>query len=305
MRDVTPKSRSGHLNREKGEAQRAKGDEDGTEAEDRESPLRRGANKKEVKQPQFHLPGWVGCCMSKHSGGSAGLPCQAGLRPHSRVAFWQFDRRLTTKELLLQRFVAPQMAGVNVKNRVILNWVPDSSRPCDEHGSRDRLEFLNDGRSRTKMQMIMDVKLAETNSFCGLAALHLIQDLPHQTTQRHGTVWLLKITGFAAAAPAFSESCDYPLVKMTGSPRKFVASFCAVATPPSFGMITSRMAIASMGAGAGSLSKRSRLRPASPIRAIKSVRRKLRVNHVATCNSPLATLHRRPTLVARPERAVL
>src|SRR5690242_10335390 len=87
MRDVTPKSRSGHLNREKGEAQRAKGDEDGTKAEDRESPLRRGANKKEVKQPQFHLPGWVGCCMSKHSGGSAGLPCQAGLRPHSRVAF--------------------------------------------------------------------------------------------------------------------------------------------------------------------------------------------------------------------------
>jgi len=58
--------------------------------------------------------------MLKPSGGSAGLPCQAGLRPHSRVAFWQIDRRLTTKELLFQRFVAPQNAGVNVKNRTIL-----------------------------------------------------------------------------------------------------------------------------------------------------------------------------------------
>src|SRR5205807_7339358 len=47
-------------------------------------------------------------------GGSAGLPCQAGLRPHSRL-FIQFVRRLTTKELVFVRVVALQNARVNDK----------------------------------------------------------------------------------------------------------------------------------------------------------------------------------------------
>ena len=48
-------------------------------------------------------------------GGSAGLPCQAGLRPHSRNCSWQFVRRLTTKELVFPRFVTLRNAAVNVK----------------------------------------------------------------------------------------------------------------------------------------------------------------------------------------------
>ncbi len=50
-------------------------------------------------------------------GGSAGLPCQAGLRPHSRTALWQLVRRLTTKGLVFLRFVAPHNAPVNGKKR--------------------------------------------------------------------------------------------------------------------------------------------------------------------------------------------
>ena len=70
-------------------------------------------NKKEVKTASFSPPGVVGCCLTMPLGGSAGLPCQAGLRPHSRLL--QFVRRLTTKELVFQRFVAPQNACVNDK----------------------------------------------------------------------------------------------------------------------------------------------------------------------------------------------
>jgi len=71
-------------------------------------------NKKEVKTASFSPPGVVGCCLTMPLGGSAGLPCQAGLRPHSRL-FIQFVRRLTTEELVFVRFVTLQNARVNDK----------------------------------------------------------------------------------------------------------------------------------------------------------------------------------------------
>ena len=55
-----------------------------------------------------------GVLLDNTLGGSAGLPCQAGLRPHSRL-FIQFVRRLTTKKLVFVRFVALQNARVNDK----------------------------------------------------------------------------------------------------------------------------------------------------------------------------------------------
>jgi hypothetical protein len=74
-------------------------------------------NKKEVKTGSFSPPGVGGVLHDKSLGGSAGLPCQAGLRPHSRTAFSQFVRRLTTKELVFLRFVALRNARVNGKNK--------------------------------------------------------------------------------------------------------------------------------------------------------------------------------------------
>src|SRR5215471_15725933 len=88
-----------------------------TEAVGRKHP---GQNKKEVKTTTFSPPGVGGVLHDMPLGGSAGLPCQAGLRPHSRNAFWQFVRRLTTKELVFQRFVAPENVPVNRKNRSAL-----------------------------------------------------------------------------------------------------------------------------------------------------------------------------------------
>ena len=76
-------------------------------------------NKKEVKTGSFSPPGVGGVLLDNTLGGSAGLPCQAGLRPHSRTAFLQFVRRLTTKELVFLRFVAPRNARVNGKNKEI------------------------------------------------------------------------------------------------------------------------------------------------------------------------------------------
>src|SRR6266404_3580595 len=55
-----------------------------------------------------------GVLLDNTLGGSAGLPCQAGLRPHSRLLV-QFVRRLTTKELVFVRFVALLNARVNDK----------------------------------------------------------------------------------------------------------------------------------------------------------------------------------------------
>jgi len=43
-------------------------------------------NKKEVKTGSFSPPGVGGVLHDKTLGGSADLPCQAGLRPHSRTA---------------------------------------------------------------------------------------------------------------------------------------------------------------------------------------------------------------------------
>src|SRR6266850_681944 len=43
-------------------------------------------NKKEVKTGSFSPPGVGGVLHDKTLGGSAGLPCQAGLQPHSRTA---------------------------------------------------------------------------------------------------------------------------------------------------------------------------------------------------------------------------
>src|SRR5260370_8613180 len=44
-------------------------------------------NKKEVKTASFSPPGVGGVLHDRTLGSSAGLPCQAGLRPHSRTAF--------------------------------------------------------------------------------------------------------------------------------------------------------------------------------------------------------------------------
>jgi len=46
---------------------------------------RHSQNKKEVKTDSFSPPGVGGVLHDKGLGGSAGLPCQAGLRPHSRL----------------------------------------------------------------------------------------------------------------------------------------------------------------------------------------------------------------------------
>jgi hypothetical protein len=61
-----------------------------------------------------------GVLHDKGFGGTADLPCQAGLRPHSRLHL-QFVRRLTTKELVFLRFVALRNAYVNGKNKEIQN----------------------------------------------------------------------------------------------------------------------------------------------------------------------------------------
>src|SRR5260370_26343679 len=44
------------------------------------------ANKREVKTVSFSPPGVGGVLHDNTLGGPAGLPCQAGLRPHSRTA---------------------------------------------------------------------------------------------------------------------------------------------------------------------------------------------------------------------------
>jgi hypothetical protein len=46
----------------------------------------RPQNKKEVKTNAFSPPGVGGVLHDIPLGGSAGLPCQAGLQPHSRTA---------------------------------------------------------------------------------------------------------------------------------------------------------------------------------------------------------------------------
>jgi hypothetical protein len=82
-------------------------------------------------------------------GGPAALPCQAGLRPHSRLLL-QLVRRLTTKELVFLRFVAPPNAGVNGKKTSrsigkmrllfnslqVLEW-PPSSQTGGTHETRE------------------------------------------------------------------------------------------------------------------------------------------------------------------------
>ena len=72
-------------------------------------------NKKEVKTGSFSPPGVDGVLHDNSFSGPAALPCQAGLRPHSRTAFVQFVRRLTTKELVFQRVLALRNARVNGK----------------------------------------------------------------------------------------------------------------------------------------------------------------------------------------------
>jgi hypothetical protein len=64
----------------------------------------RPRNKKEVKTGTFSPPGVVGCCMTILLAAQQACPARqvCGL---TRVL--QFDRRLTTKELVFLRFVAP------------------------------------------------------------------------------------------------------------------------------------------------------------------------------------------------------
>ena len=65
----------------------------------------------------FHLPGWVGCCMTIALGGTADLPCQAGLRPHSRTAFGNSLGDSPPKSLSLCDFLTLGDACVNGKNK--------------------------------------------------------------------------------------------------------------------------------------------------------------------------------------------
>ena len=81
-------------------------------------PGKAAKNKKEVKTGSFSPPGVGGVLHNKAFGGTADLPCQAGLRPHSRLLL-QFVRRLTTKELVFLRFLALRNAHVNGKNKEI------------------------------------------------------------------------------------------------------------------------------------------------------------------------------------------
>ena len=97
-----------------------------------------------------------GVLHDKALGSSAALPCQAGLRPHSRLLL-QLVRRLTTKELVFLRFVAPPNAGVNgKKNRSIgkmrllftslqvLEW-PPSSQTGPTHETGEAVLWILDG----------------------------------------------------------------------------------------------------------------------------------------------------------------
>jgi hypothetical protein len=81
-------------------------------------------NKKEVKTGSFSPPGVGGVLHGNILGGSAVLPCQAGLRPHSRTAFGNSLGDSPPKELAFMRFVAPQDACVNGKK------VPDQIDKC-------------------------------------------------------------------------------------------------------------------------------------------------------------------------------
>src|SRR2546427_10948768 len=74
-------------------------------------------NKKEVKTGSFSPPGVVGCCMTIPSAAQQACPARqvCGL---TRDCFVQFVRRLTTKELVFLRFVAPRNARVNGKNGI-------------------------------------------------------------------------------------------------------------------------------------------------------------------------------------------
>src|SRR5258708_259000 len=56
-------------------------------------------NKKEVKTGSFSPPGVGGVLHDNTVGGSAGLPCQAGLQPHSRTALGNSLRDSPPKSL--------------------------------------------------------------------------------------------------------------------------------------------------------------------------------------------------------------
>jgi hypothetical protein len=50
----------------------------------------------------FRLPGWCGVLRTKPLAKQQCLPCQAGLRPHSRDANCHNVRRLTTRGLVFE-----------------------------------------------------------------------------------------------------------------------------------------------------------------------------------------------------------
>src|SRR6266481_3645406 len=75
----------------------------------------RRANKKEVKTGSFSPPGVGGVLHDNTLGGSAVLPCQAGLRPHSRTALGNSLGDSPPKSMPLCDFVAPRRARVNGK----------------------------------------------------------------------------------------------------------------------------------------------------------------------------------------------
>jgi len=79
-------------------------------------PLR-AWKQKEVKTGSFSPPGVVGCCMTIPSAAQQACPARqvCGL---TRDCFVHFVRRLTTRELVFMRVLAPQNARVNGKNEI-------------------------------------------------------------------------------------------------------------------------------------------------------------------------------------------
>src|SRR5439155_22755785 len=85
-----------------------------------------------LNQVRSRLPEWVGCCMTYSR--RLSRPALPGRSAASLAhCVLQFVRRLTTKELVFLRFVAPRSARVNDKNQEI-----DVKKALLLHFTRDR-----------------------------------------------------------------------------------------------------------------------------------------------------------------------
>jgi len=151
-------------------------------------------NKKEVKTASFSPPGVGGVLHDNTLCGSAGLPCQAGLQPHSRL-FLQFVRRLTTKELVFLRFVALQNAGVNGKK---------SNRSI---GS----SLLAGLECRVAWPMPPERRFSFFPLACSFG-----RGFPHHLAERRGAVWLLQVVGVGRGRGSIFRILRIPAGKENG-----------------------------------------------------------------------------------------